>query len=166
MNAQDINLFYTKDLIMKQSPGAAKIIVKNKKAYHLYFIQEQYETGIELEGTEVKSLRDGKVSLSDSYCKVNKNDELLLLNLNIAPYSSGGYTNHSPIRKRKLLMHKREIIKLRNKLQQKGYTLVPLSIYFKRGWAKVELGLAKGKKKFDKREDLKQKEASRESKRY
>ncbi len=151
---------------MKKSPGESKVIAKNKKAYHLYFIQEQYETGIELEGTEVKSLREGKVSLSDSYCKVNKNDELLLLNLNIAPYNSGGYTNHNPIRKRKLLMHKREIIKLRNKLQQRGYTLVPLSLYFKRGWAKVELGLAKGKKKFDKREDLKKKDANRESKRY
>lgn len=151
---------------MKKSEGASKIVAKNKKAYHLYFIQEQYEAGIELEGTEVKSLREGKVSLSDSYCKVRKGDELLLLNLNISPYDSGGYTNHNPIRKRRLLMHKREIIKLRDKLTMKGYTLVPLAIYFKRGWAKIELGLAKGKKKFDKRESLKEKDAKRDLKKY
>ena len=151
---------------MKNSEGKSEIVARNKKAQQLYFIEEYLEAGIELEGTEVKSIRLGKVNLADSYCKIHKTDELYLFHANIAAYDNGGYVNHNPTRKRRLLLHKREIEKLRIKLQQRGFTLIPISVYFKRGWAKVELGLAKGKRKADKRESLKQKEFRKEMKNY
>lgn len=150
---------------MKTSTGNAKLIAKNKKAYFLYEISDKYEVGIELMGTEVKSIRQSKISLVDSYCRINK-DELFVFNMHIAVYENRGYSNHDPLRKRRLLMHKREIRKLKIKLQQRGFTLVPLSIYFKRGWAKMEIGLAKGKRKFDKRESLKKKDAKKEMRKY
>ena len=145
---------------------AKKIVIKNKKAYFLYEIHKKYEAGIELQGTEVKSIRQNKISLADSYCKINKKQEIFILNLNIATYDNGGYANHKPLRKRRLLLHKREITRLRTKLQEQGFTLIPLSVYFKRGWAKIELGLGKGKKKFDKREKLKKQQMTKDIKKY
>lgn len=153
---------------MKKTSGATqgvKYVTKNKKATYLYHITDRYEAGIALQGTEVKSVRQGNVSMADAYCKVTGN-ELFLLNMNIAPYEKGGYCNHAPARKRRLLMHRREILRLRSKLVQRGYTLIPLSLYFTRGLAKLSLGLAKGKHKADKRQSLKQKEAKREIRRY
>lgn len=150
---------------MKKSQGAIKHVAKNKKAQHDYQILERFEAGIVLVGTEAKSLRAGQVSLTDAYCKV-EDGELNIIHLNIAAYDNSGYIKHNPTRKRKLLMHYREILKLHNKLVLRGYTLIPLGIYFKRGWAKVELGLAKGRPKADKREYLKQKEAKREIRKY
>ena len=151
---------------MKKSSGEHKAIAKNKKAYHEYHICEKYEAGIELQGTEVKSIRQGKVSLTEAYCTIRKDKELYINQMNITSYDNAGYCNHDPIRKRRLLMHRREIMKLRTKLLIKGYTLVPLSLYFKRGWAKIELGLAKGKRKYDKREAIKKREIKRELQRY
>ncbi len=150
---------------MKKSEGAIKIITKNKKAFFNYEIYERYEAGIELRGSEVKSLRQGKINLLDSYCKI-KNGQLFLIGLDIAPYINGGYINHEPKRKRKILLHKHEIEKLSTKLILRGYTLIPVSVYFKRGWAKIELGLARGKKKYDKRDDLRQKEAKKDLRQY
>ncbi len=142
-----------------------RIIAKNRKAYHDYHIDETYEAGISLLGTEVKSVREGKVNLRDSYAIVKEN-EVFLLNCHISPYSHGNIQNHEPLRTRKLLLHKREISRLWGKLSQKGFTLVPLKIYFKKGKAKVELGLARGKRKYEKRETLKAKEARREIERH
>jgi len=136
-------------------------VTSNRKAYHDYFIEETFEAGMSLQGTEVKSLRLGLANLTDSYAIV-KNDEVFLFNANISPYPYGNIMNHEPLRSRKLLMHKEEIRKLIGKMTLKGYTLVPLKIYFVRGKAKVQLGLAKGKKAFDKRETIKEKESKRE----
>lgn len=116
-------------------------------------------------GTEIKSIRQMKVNIGDAYCKI-ENGELWLLSMNISPYEKGGYANHDPLRKRKLLIRKREISRLKSKLQQRGFTLIPVSIYLKRGMAKIELGLGKGKNVADKRESLKKREAQREIKRY
>jgi len=138
-----------------------KIAATNKKAYHDYHIEETYETGIMLKGTEVKSLREGKANLKDSFARV-ENNELFLYNCHISPYSHGNIANHDPLRTRKLLMHKGEIQRLMGKMMQKGYTLLPLKIYFKNEKAKVEIGLAKGKKQYDKREDIKKRDAARE----
>ncbi|MEK6681600.1 MAG: SsrA-binding protein SmpB [Nitrospirota bacterium] len=138
-----------------------KIVATNKKAYHDYHIEETYEAGMALQGTEVKSLREGKANLKDSFARIEK-DEIFLLNCHISPYSHGNIANHDPMRTRKLLLHKREIQRLIGKIQQKGYALIPLKIYFKNEKAKVELGLAKGKKAYDKREDIKKREADRE----
>lgn len=138
-----------------------KIVATNKKAYHDYHIEETYEAGMMLQGTEVKSLREGKANLKDSFARIEK-DEIFLLNCHISPYSHGNIANHDPLRTRKLLLHKREIQRLIGKIQQKGYALIPLKIYFKNEKAKVELGLAKGKKAYDKREDIKKREADRE----
>jgi SsrA-binding protein len=139
-----------------------KVVVTNRKAYHDYFIEEKFEAGIVLQGTEVKSLREGKVNLQDSYASVRE-AEVFLHHCHISPYSHGNIMNHNPIRVRKLLLHKKEINKLLGKTQQKGLTLVPLRIYFsERGLAKVELGLAKGKKQHDRRESIKTREAGRE----
>jgi SsrA-binding protein len=137
------------------------IVCTNRKAYHDYFIQETFEAGISLLGTEVKSLREGRANLRDSYAIIRDN-EIFLLNCHISPYSHGNILNHDPLRTRKLLMHRKEINKLWGNLTQKGLTLIPLKIYFKKGKAKVELGLAKGKRKYEKREALKEKEARRE----
>ncbi len=138
-----------------------KVVTENRKARHDYFIEETHEAGIVLTGTEVKSLREGKVNLKDSYAAV-ENGELFLCNVHISPYEQGNRYNVDPVRKRKLLLHKREINRLFGKVKQQGLTLVPLKIYFKHGRAKVELALAKGKKTYDKREDLAKKDAKRE----
>lgn len=138
-----------------------KIAATNKKAYHDYHIEESYEAGMLLKGTEVKSLREGRANLKDSFARV-ENEEIFLYNCHISPYSHGNIANHDPLRTRKLLMHKGEIQRLMGKMMQKGYTLLPLKIYFKDGKAKVELALAKGKKQYDKREDIKKRDAARE----
>jgi SsrA-binding protein len=137
------------------------VVVSNRKAFHDYFIEETLEAGIVLSGTEVKSLREGRINLKDSFARV-ENGEVLLYNCHISPYSHGNISNHDPTRKRKLLLQRREIERLLGKAQQRGYTLVPLKVYFKRGWAKVELGLARGKKLYDKRETESKKSAQRE----
>lgn len=141
------------------------VVATNRKAYHDYFIQETYEAGISLLGTEVKSLRDGKANLKDSYAII-KNNEIFLLNCHISPYSHGNIQNHDPLRTRKLLLHRKEIDRLWGSITQKGLTLIPLKIYFKDGKAKVEIGLAKGKRQYEKREAIKQKEAKREIERH
>jgi SsrA-binding protein len=138
-----------------------KIITQNKKAFHDYSIEETLEAGVLLQGTEVKSLREGKANLKDSYVIV-KNGEVFLLNCHISPYSHGNIMNHEPLRTRKLLMHKKEIAKLQDKAAQKGYSLIPLKLYFKNSHVKVEVGLAKGKKQYEKRETIKKREADRE----
>ena len=138
-----------------------KIICRNRKAYHDYFIEETYEAGIVLVGTEVKSLRMGKANLVDSYA-VFRGEELFLLNAHIAPYSHAARDNHEPTRSRKLLLHRRELQRLMGKVRERGLTIVPLKLYFKRGKVKVELGLVKGKKLYDKREALKKKAMSKE----
>jgi SsrA-binding protein len=137
-----------------------KIVCQNRKAYHDYSIEETIEAGIQLLGTEVKSLREGKANLKDSYVLI-KDSEVILLNCHISPYSHGNILNHDPLRTRKLLLHRKEIERLRGKMQQKGYTLIPLKIYFKGPYAKVEIGLAKGKRQYEKRETIKEREAKR-----
>lgn len=136
-------------------------VATNRKAHHDYFIEETVEAGISLQGTEVKSLRLGLANLTDSYVLI-RNEEAFLFNANISPYSHGNLANHEPLRTRKLLLHKAEIVKLTWKMSQKGFTLIPLKIYFVRGRAKVLIGLAKGKKAFDKRDTIKEKESKRE----
>ncbi len=138
-----------------------KVICANKKAYHDYHIEEKFEAGIALTGTEVKALREGKANLKDSYARV-KDGELFLVNAHISPYSCGNIYNHDPKRTRKLLMHAREIDRLIGKVKERGYTLVPLSLYFnKRNMAKMEIALAKGKTLYDKRESIRKKDEKR-----
>ena len=140
--------------------------IRNRGAYHEYFIDTKYVAGIVLLGTEVKSLRQGQANFADSYCLIHK-EEMWLKNLNIAQYSHGNVNNHDPVRDRKLLLQKREIRKIESKLKEKGYTLIPLRIFFnEKNLAKIEIGLAKGKKQHDKRESIKQKEMQREMKRH
>lgn len=148
---------------MSKSPPEKerKVIASNRKAYHEYFIVSTLEAGISLKGTEVKSLRQGKANLQDSYADIEKG-ELWVLNLHISPFEKGNIFNHDPKRKRKLLVHKAEIRKLTGKIKEKGFTLVPLSLYFLKRHVKVELALAKGKHHYDKREALKKKETQRE----
>jgi len=142
-----------------------KIEIRNKKAFFDYEILERYEAGIELKGSEVKSLREGKASLRDSFVRI-ENGEAYLFNAYIAPYSHGGLFNHEPTRKRKLLLHKSEIKRLLGKSQEKGLTIIPLRIYFnERGKVKVEIALAKGKKLYDKRETIRRREQEREARR-
>lgn len=138
-----------------------KTVCENRKARHDYFIHEVYETGMVLQGTEVKSLRDGRANLKDSYGEI-KNGEVWIQHMHISPFEQGNIFNHDPLRARKLLMHKPEIVKLFSKTREKGYTLVPLKIYFKRGKAKLELALASGKKNYDKRRDLAEKAVRRD----
>jgi SsrA-binding protein len=138
-----------------------KLICNNKKAYHEFFIEEKLEAGIVLTGTEVKALRLGNANLNDSFAQV-RSSEAFLNNLHISPYEFGNRENHESDRARKLLLHKKEILKLFSKIREQGYTLIPLRLYFKNGLVKAELGLAKGKKLYDKREDLKQKDHKRE----
>jgi len=138
-----------------------KIVCQNRKAYHDYHIEETTEAGIALLGTEVKSLREGNANLKDSYVIV-KGGEAFLFNCHISPYSHGNIMNHDPVRTRKLLMHRMEISRLSGKVAAKGFTLIPLKIYFKDSFAKVEIGLARGKKLFEKRDTIKEKEARRE----
>ena len=137
-----------------------KIIAQNKKAYHDYFVEEKYEAGIELFGTEVKSLRAGKVNLKDSFCKVYAG-ELLALGVHISPYEQGNVFNKDPLRHKRLLMHKKEIMKLNGYLTRDGYSLIPLSLYFKGSRVKVEIGLCRGKKLYDKRESDAKRDANR-----
>ncbi|WP_017756360.1 SsrA-binding protein SmpB [Calidifontibacillus oryziterrae] len=141
--------------------GAGKVIAQNKKAYHDYFIEETYEAGIVLQGTEIKSIRAGRVNLKDAYARIH-NGEVYLIGMHISPYEQGNRYNHDPLRERKLLLHRKEISKLIGETKEIGYSLVPLKLYLKNGYAKVLIGLAKGKKKYDKREDMKKKEAKRE----
>lgn len=138
-----------------------KIVATNSRAYHDFFIEESYEAGISLVGTEVKALREGRVNLRESFARV-EGGEVYLYQCHISPYSHGNISNHEPLRCRKLLLHREEIRRLFGKAQIRGYTLLPLKIYFKNGVAKVELALGKGKKSHDKREALKKKEARRE----
>ena len=138
-----------------------KIIAQNRKAYHDYFVDERYEAGIALFGTEVKSVRGGAVNLKDAYCTV-KDGELYAIGIHISPYEKGNIFNKEPRRDRKLLMHKREIAKLGGLMTQKGYTLVPLSLYFSGKNVKVEVGLCRGKKLYDKRDALAEKQTNRE----
>ncbi len=141
-----------------------KIVAQNRKARHDYFIEETYEAGIVLAGTEVKSVRQGNVNLRDSYAVI-KDGEVFLYNMHISPYEKGNIFNRDPLRTRKLLLNRREINKLTGYVQQKGYTLVPLKVYLKRGWVKVELAVARGKKSYDKRESIAKRDAQREMER-
>ena len=141
-------------------PPGTKQIASNRKAFHDYFIEERYEAGIELFGTEVKSLRQGTVNLKDSWCDIS-NGEIWIKQMHISPYEKGNIFNRDPIRPRKLLMHKKEIMKLYGTLKQEGLTLVPLSLYFKNSRVKVEVGLCRGKKLYDKRADMAKKDAKR-----
>ena len=136
-------------------------VVSNRQAYHNYFIYDTYECGIALTGTEVKSIRAGKANLRDSFAKLS-GGEVFLWNAHISPYEQGNIFNHDPLRARKLLMHKIEIVKLSSKIKEKGFTLVPLKVYFSKGRAKVALGLATGKKNYDKRQALAEKAAKRD----
>ena len=145
---------------MAKSPSGVKYITDNRKARHDYFIHDSYEAGIALTGTEVKSLRQGKVNLKDSFCRI-ENGELLLLGMHISPYDHCNIFNRDPMRVRKLLMHKKEIMRLLGTTKQQGLTLIPLSVYFKKGRAKVQVGLCKGKKLYDKRDVAAKKEANR-----
>lgn len=139
---------------------AEKIIAKNKQAYHEYFIEEKYEAGLVLAGTEVKSIRQGKVNLKDSYVSI-KDGESFVYNMHISPYEKGNIYNLDPLRPRKLLLNKREIRKLAELATLKGYSLIPLSLYLKNGLVKMELSVAKGKKLYDKRQDMAKKDAQR-----
>ena len=138
-----------------------KVIAKNKKAYHDYFIQETFEAGISLAGTEVKSIRQGNVNLKDSFCVI-KNGQMDVVGMHISPYEKGNIFNKDPLRPRRLLMHKREILRLFGKVKQDGYALVPVSLYFKDARVKLELGLAKGKKLYDKRAAAAERDSKRE----
>ena len=140
--------------------------IRNRNAYHEYFIEDKYSAGMVLTGTEVKSLREGKVSFNDSYCFLHKG-ELWVKSLHIAEYSHGTSSNHDPLQDRKLLLQKRELRKIEGKIKEKGFTVVPLRIYFnEKGFAKMELGLGKGKKLYDKRETIRQRDTEREMKRH
>ena len=139
-----------------------KLVANNKKAYHDYFIDEKYETGVVLHGTEVKSLRLGKCSIKEAFIRI-EHGEVIVYGMHVSPYEKGNIFNKDPMRPKKLLMHKSEIMKLTGKLAEKGYTLVPLQVYFKDGLAKVEIGLAKGKKLYDKRQDIAKKDQIREA---
>ncbi|SFA89804.1 SsrA-binding protein [Lentibacillus halodurans] len=143
--------------------GNGKTIAQNKKARHDFFIEETYEAGIVLQGTEIKSIRAGRINLKDSHARIDHRGEVQLVNMHIAPYEQGNRFNHDPTRSRKLLLHRKEIDKLVGLMQQKGYSLVPLKVYIKNGVAKVLVGVGKGKKKYDKREDLKRKQMKRDA---
>ena len=138
----------------------SRSVAQNKKAYHDYFVIESYEAGIELFGTEVKSVRQGKLNLKDSWCSID-GSEIFANGMHISPYEHGNIFNRDPMRPKKLLMHKKEINKLYGLTKQQGYAIIPLSVYFKKGKAKVQLGLCKGKKLYDKREDAAKKSAAR-----
>ena len=139
-----------------------KLITQNRRAHHEYHILDRYEAGIELRGTEVKSLRDGHITLKDSYADVDAKGEIYLVGVHINPYEKGNIFNHDPERRRRLLMHKHEILKLGQRVAEKGLTLVPLRVYFKEGRAKVEIGLCQGKHNVDKRDTIREREVKRE----
>ena len=142
----------------------SRLIANNKKAYHEYFLEETYEAGIALHGTEVKSLRMGKCSIKESFVRI-ENEEVYIYGMHISPYEKGNIFNRDPLRVKKLLLHKSEIRKMKGKIAEKGYTLVPLKVYFNRSLVKVEIGLAKGKKLYDKRQDIAKKDQRREAER-
>lgn len=141
--------------------GDGKLVAPNKKARHDYAIEETFEAGIVLQGTEIKSVRNARVNLKDSYARIDKG-EIFLHNMHISPYEQGNRYNHDPLRTRKLLLHKKQISRLIGETKESGYSIVPLKMYIKDGYAKVLIGVARGKKKYDKRQDLKQKEAKRD----
>jgi len=145
---------------MSETKKDSRIIAENRKARHDYFVEETYEAGIELFGTEVKALRQGKANLKDAYCEIDKG-ELFALGVHISPYEQGNIFNKDPLRPKKLLMHKREIMKLTGLVSRDGYTLIPLSLYFKGSHVKMAIGLCKGKKLYDKREDIAKRDADR-----
>jgi len=138
--------------------------IVNRKAFHDYEIIERLEAGVVLIGTEVKALREGRANFKDSYARVI-NGELWVVNMHISPYSNGGYSNHEPLRQRKLLLHKRELKRLIGKIEERGLTIIPLKLYFKNGRAKIEIGLARGKRLHDKRKDIAQKDMQRDAQR-
>ena len=146
---------------MPTEKGSEKLVASNRKARHEYFIEETYEAGIALTGTEIQSVRQGRVSLGDAYAEV-RNGEVFLVNSRIAEYDYGNRFNHNPRRPRKLLLHKSEIRRLDSRVRERGYTIVPLKMYFRGGLAKLEIGLARGKKTWDKREDIANRDAQRE----
>ena len=146
----------------KATKENVKLIANNKKAFHDYFIEEKYEAGISLAGTEVKSLRQGKCSIKESFIRIEKG-EVFIYGMHISPYEKGNIFNKDPLRVKKLLLHKYEINKMAGKIAEKGYTLVPLQVYFRGSLVKVELGLAKGKKLYDKRQDIAKKDQKREA---
>ena len=143
---------------------SVRLIANNKKAWHDYFIEERYEAGIELHGTEVKSLRMGKCSIKEAFVRIEQG-EVFVYGMHISPYEKGNIFNRDPVRTRKLLLHRHEIRKLEGEITQKGYTMVPLNVYFKGSLVKVEVGLAKGKKLYDKRQDIAKKDQRREAER-
>lgn len=149
---------------MAPKKESQKLIANNKKAYHDYFIDETYEAGVALHGTEVKSMRMGKCSIKESFIRI-ENGEVFVYGMHISPYEKGNIFNKDPLRVKKLLMHKYEINKLAGKIAEKGYTLVPLQVYFRDGKVKVEVGLARGKKLYDKRQDIAKKDQRREAER-
>ncbi len=149
---------------MSKDKASVKLIANNKKAFHDYFIEDKYEAGIALFGTEIKSLRMGKCSVKESYIRI-ENGEAYIYGMHISPYEKGNIFNRDPLRTRKLLLHKQEIRKLNGKLTEQGYTVVPLQVYLKGSLVKVEIGLAKGKKLYDKRQDIAKKDARREAER-
>ena len=144
---------------------SVKIIANNKKAWHDYFIEDKIEAGIELVGTEVKSIRQGHCSIKEAFIRIDKNNEVMIYGMHISPYERGNIFNKDPLRVRKLLLHKYEIRKLIGKIDQKGYALVPLQVYFKGSKIKVQIALAKGKKLYDKRQDIAKKDQRREAER-
>ena len=146
----------------KATKENVKLIANNKKAFHDYFIEEKYEAGISLAGTEVKSLRQGKCSIKESFIRIEKG-EVFIYGMHISPYEKGNIFNKDPLRVKKLLLHKYEINKMAGKIAEKGYTLVPLQVYFRGSLVKVEIGLAKGKKLYDKRQDIAKKDQKREA---
>ena len=146
------------------SKESKKLIANNKKAYHEYFLEEKYEAGIALHGTEVKSLRMGKCSIKEAFIHI-ENGEVILYGMHISPYEKGNIFNKDPLRPKKLLMHKKEILKLQGKMKEKGYTIVPVQVYFKGSLVKVQIALAKGKKLYDKRQDIAKKDQRREAER-
>lgn len=139
-----------------------KLVANNKKAYHDYFIEEKYEAGVALHGTEVKSLRLGKCSIKEAFVRIEQG-EVFVYGMHVSPYEKGNIFNKDPLRVKKLLLHRQEINKMTGKIAEKGYTLVPLQVYFRDGIAKVEIGLAKGKKLYDKRQDIAKKDQRREA---
>ncbi|KFI96096.1 MULTISPECIES: SsrA-binding protein SmpB [Bifidobacterium] len=140
-----------------------KLIVQNKKARHDYVIEDKYEAGVVLTGTEVKSLREGRASLAEAFVSIDRRNEIWLEGANIPEYLNGTWNNHAPKRKRKLLLHEREILKLARQIEAKGYTIVPISLYFKNGRVKAEIALARGKREFDKRQALREAQDKREA---
>jgi SsrA-binding protein len=146
--------------------GATKLIADNRRARFDYDLLERFEAGIVLQGTEVKSLRNGKLNLGDSYCVIERDGEVYLKDAHISPYSHGTHANHEPLRTRKLLLNRGEIRRLAQRVREKGLTLIPTRVYLKKGWVKVEIALAKGRKKYDKREKIKERDADRDTQRH